>query len=465
MSSRIEGGVGLSASWGELAAGSISHEGLPSLHGRSVLVSTVERLASAAALIQLDGLARRIVLCPAGLSAETLSFVASTAEADTLVTDIAEAGDAALDPDQQASGGLRPQFERLVLHPCPPSGVASLPAQTFTEWILLTSGTTGRPKLVQHTLRSLTGAVDCSTAAPQSMVWSTFYDILRYGGLQIFLRAALTGTPLVVPGSSEPLDDFLRRAGAARVTHISGTPSHWRRALLSPAADCLAPEYVRLSGEIADQAILNQLKSQYPEARVSHAFASTEAGVAFAVNDGCMGFAERVLTDTPKVEMKVEEDTLRVRSGRTASGYLASGDAGGGDGAGVPELRDGDGFVDTGDAVELRAGRYYFVGRRDGAINVGGLKVHPEEIEMVLNRHTQVSMSLVRAKKSAIMGTLVVADVVLTAESNGDNPQALQRDVLQFCRGQLAPYKVPAVINIVPRLAIAETGKLVRQNA
>ena len=58
-------------------------------------------------------------------------------------------------------------------------------------------------------------------------------------------------------------------------------------------------------------------------------------------------------------------------------------------------------------------GRYYFAGREDGTINVGGLKVHPEEVEAVINRHPQVSMSLVRTKKSPITGAIVIADVVL----------------------------------------------------
>ena len=53
-------------------------------------------------------------------------------------------------------------------------------------------------------------------------------------------------------------------------------------------------------------------------------------------------------------------------------------------------LTDADGFVDTGDMVELRGDRYYFVGRRGGIINIGGLKVHPEEIEAVINRHPAV---------------------------------------------------------------------------
>src|SRR5439155_669010 len=80
-------------------------------------------------------------------------------------------------------------------------------------------------------------------------------------------------------------------------------------------------------------------------------------------------------------------------------------------------LVDADGFVDTADMLERRGDRYYFVGRRDGIINVGGQKVHPEEVEAIINGHPRVRMSLVRTRKSPITGALVVADVVLNAEA------------------------------------------------
>ncbi len=206
----------------------------------------------------------------------------------------------------------------------------------------------------------------------------------------------------------ESAPEFLARAGALGVTHILGTPSHWRRALMSSAANAITPQYVRLSGEIADQAILNNLREQYPHATIAHAFASTEAGVAFVVEDGMMGLPFESLMHTPGVEMKVEDGTLRVRSYRAANRYL---------GADAPALKDAEGFVDTGDAMELRDGRFYFVGRRDGIINVGGFKVHPEEVEAVINRYPEVSMSLVRSRKSPITGAIVIADVVLRTSS------------------------------------------------
>jgi acyl-coenzyme A synthetase/AMP-(fatty) acid ligase len=287
-------------------------------------------------------------------------------------------------------------------------------------------------------------------------VWSTFYDIRRYGGLQIFLRAVLTGSSLVLSSAQESTTDFLTRAGAHGVTHISGTPSHWRHALMSPSAHMITPQYVRLSGEIADQAILNHLQSSYPQARVAHAFASTEAGVAFDVTDGLAGFPQKTLANIPGVDMRVEDGSLRIRSSRTAARYL---------GHQSQAITDAEGFVDTGDMLELRNDRYYFVGRRDGVINVGGLKVHPEEVEAVINRHPDVQMSLVRSRKNPITGALVVADVVLKTDGPKERTWELQHDILLLCRNELSSHKVPAKINFVPALAVAETGKLVRGHA
>jgi acyl-coenzyme A synthetase/AMP-(fatty) acid ligase len=416
------------------------------VRGCSVVLATIDPFTAASALIQLDGVARRIVLCPPDLSPEHLSFVADTAEADVILTDQPEL--ASIDPRVEL---ILPGRQKTT------AGGLDLHSPIQTEWVLLTSGTTGRPKLVVHTLASLAGAIKLADPVPAPVVWSTFYDIRRYGGLQIFLRAALTGASLVLPGAQESTADFLARAGSCGVTHISGTPSHWRSALMSPFAAAIVPAYVRLSGEIADQAILNQLQSQYPEAKIVHAFASTEAGLAFEVSDRQMGIPVDTIGATPNVEMKVEQGSLRVRSARTASRYLGDENR---------PLKDADGFVDTGDLLDLRDCRYYFVGRRDGTINVGGLKVHPEEVEAVINRHPAVGVSLVKTKKNPITGALVVADVVLRSPLSVDRTaHALQSEILRFCRGELANYKVPVAINFVPALAVAKTGKLMRPHA
>jgi len=443
LSTRIMAGLDAKATWGELVHGSILEDRPIDLRGQSVLLATSGQFRAAAALIELDGVARRVVLYPSDLSREHLPYIAKTAETNIIVTDQPEIASMF---DGIGSVILCGQSINLI------EAVRDSPRKT--EWVLLTSGTTGRPKLALHTLASLADSAWHTDPASGSIVWSTFYDMRRYGGLHIFLHAALTGTSLVLSSAQESTADFLARAGAHGVTHISGTPSHWRRALMSSSADRIAPEYIRMSGEIVDQAILNQVKLQYPHARVAHTFASTEAGVGFYVDDGLMGFPPQLLTQNPRVEMKVQDGTLRIRSTRTASRYL---------GADSPALKEADGFVDTGDTVELRQGRFYFTGRRDGVINVGGHKVHPEEVEAVINRHPVVAMSLVKAKKNPITGALVIADVVL--KTSGEGSESPQQDILRYCRTELDPHKVPIAINIVSMLAIGDSGKLVRRNA
>ena len=431
----------------DLVAGSALYGRGDELCGRSVLVTTTNQFTTASALIELDGVARRIVLCPSDLPLEHLPYVIDSAKVDAIVSDRATF----------ALGGSR----HLIFCPCSREvapGNFDRPVQHKTEWILLTSGTTGLPKLVVHTLASLAGAIEIDVQSAGPIVWSTFYDIRRYVGLQIFLRATLMGKSQVVTSAQESTSDFLARAASHGVTHISGTPSQWRRAMMSPAAHLIAPKYIRLSGEIVDQGILNRLRSMYPQARIVHAFASTEAGVAFEVTDAVAGFPAVAIEHTPDVEMKIEVGSLRVRSTRTANCYL---------GDRPPVLKDAEGFVDTGDLIELRDGRYYFVGRRDGVINVGGLKVHPEEVEAVINRHPEVQMSLVRTKRNPITGALVVADVVLKTapESAHRDVDALQGDILLLCREALSSHKVPTAINFIPALAVAESGKLIRRYA
>src|SRR5205085_11067601 len=112
----------------------------------------------------------------------------------------------------------------------------------------------------------------------------------------------------------------------------------WRKLLMSGAAANFLPGYVRLSGEIADQAVLDGLARAFPYASIGHAYASTEAGVGFAVDDGREGFPANLIgRNRDGVEMKVANGSLRIRSCRTALAYI---------GPDAPPLADAEGFVD-----------------------------------------------------------------------------------------------------------------------
>jgi acyl-CoA synthetase (AMP-forming)/AMP-acid ligase II len=417
---------------------------LGELSGRSVLVSMSGQLMAALAMIELDGIARRMLLCPPDLNPDHVSALIDDAGIDAIVTD---------EPLRWSDACIY----LIIGARLPERSSKVAKTERATEWLMLTSGTSGIPKIVGHTLEGLCGAIVADGPARGTPpVWATFYDIRRYGGLQIFLRAIIGGGSMVLSQSGEALADHVARLAARGVTHISGTPSHWRKLLMSGSAAGFTPRYVRISGEIADQAVLDGLAQAFPDASVGHAYASTEAGVGFAVNDGREGFpASLIGPNKDGVEMKVVDGSLRIRSKRAAHSYV---------GKRTAALTDAEGFVDTGDMVELRDDRYYFVGRRGGIINIGGLKVHPEEIEAVINRHAEVRMSRAKSRRSPITGSIVVADVILTAGS-AERAKEIREEILTSCRASLASHKVPAVIRFVEALDVTPAGKLARSDA
>jgi acyl-coenzyme A synthetase/AMP-(fatty) acid ligase len=447
-------GAAASVCLGRLLGGTSLGGRAAELAGRSVLIATRDHFSAALALIELDGIARRLIVCTPDLPSEYLPGVITKSGADAIVSDHDRADDGLGIPLRVRCGGVvTPRPSEFL--------IANSQFRIATEWLLLTSGTTGAPKMLAHSFDSLTAAIgngrDGQNGQDAGVVWGTFYDIRRYGGLQILFRAVLGRGSFVLSGAGEPMGAYLARLGAHGATHVSGTPSHWRRALMSPAARAIAPRYVRLSGEIADQGILNALQSFYPQASVGHAFASTEAGVGFEVHDGLEGFPASMIGTSGDVHIKVDDGSLRIRSGRKAVRYV---------GEDPSTLTDDDGFVDTGDMVERRGDRYYFLGRRNGVINVGGLKVYPEEVEAAINRHPAVRMSVVRSSRSPITGSLVAADVVLKEEPDpggaGGGIMDFRRGILQICHDSLAPYKIPATIRFVPAIEMAAAGKLAR---
>jgi len=295
----------------DLAGGTSLGGRLEELTGKSVLVATGSQLTTALALIELDGIARRLTILPPDADPEHFAAIVAGADIDAVVVGQTSAASTTLD------------LPIRVVCAAEITAAGQLPVpMRETEWVMLTSGTTGAPKMVVHTLAGLSAAFRGRPVVDDA-VWGTFYDIRRYGGLQIFLRAVLGGVSMILSSAGETIGEHLERLGRHGVTHLLGTPTHWRRALMSPAIRNISPRYVRLSGEIADQAILDGLRSAFPQAVVSHAYASTEAGVTFEVRDGLAGFpAEFVERVRDGVEMKVLQDSLRIRSPRAASRYL-----------------------------------------------------------------------------------------------------------------------------------------------
>jgi acyl-CoA synthetase (AMP-forming)/AMP-acid ligase II len=328
--------------------------------------------------------------------------------------------------------------------------------------ILFTSGTSGRPKPATHVWRTLSAAVNRDPKYAGRR-WLLAYEPTSFAGIQVWLQALLTGGSLIILDSREPAA-AAERLVEEKVEFASATPSFWRLLLLSVDAEKLSPAslgQITLGGEPVDQPILDALRAIFPRTRITHIYASTEMGVCFSVSDGRAGFPASYLADPKQpVGLRISDaGELEVRSPRAMLGYLPESIASG------PIAADQENrfhWFATGDLVERRDDRIYFVGRKSETINVGGMKVYPHDVEQCIRMVPGVQEVRVHAVPSSITGQIVGADI---QPASGANLYELQQQVIGLCRKRLARHQVPTSIKFCERLPLSESGKVLRGEA
>lgn len=381
-------------------------------------------------LLALDGFCESLLLLPASLEEPVCADLASRTGSAWLYAD-------------------------RYLQPAPfddAPAATELPAASRdgdTQWLLATSGTTGTPKIIIHTLSSLCRTVKHNHVRGAEFVWGLIYDPCRFAGLQVVLQSLLGGSCLVVPDAAG-FDAEIDALVTGQINALSATPSQWRKMLMDRRILACPLKQITLGGEIADQTLLNSLQRAFPTARIVHIYASTEAGVGFAVTDGLAGFPAAWLdAGYAGIELRIgESHCLQLKSQIMAGGEE------------IASRLDPDGFLDSGDLVRLEGGRVLFLGRASGAINVGGNKVHPEDVEAVLRQVEGVNEVRVLGRKNSIIGELVVAEVVAGAAIEWGG---LRKRILEHCREHLPSYKVPTMLRCVDALPTTSAGKMRRR--
>ncbi|MEX0333111.1 AMP-binding protein [Vibrio tubiashii] len=325
--------------------------------------------------------------------------------------------------------------------------------RTANGYILATSGTTGTPKLASYSLTALTATAQKNIERGQEFVWGLTYDINRFAGLQVYLQAVVAGSTLVIPPKNEPIDSLVQLYVNKHVNCLSATPSFWRKVLMVPTHKSIPLRRITLGGEISNQSILTALSKSFPDTNIIHIYASTEAGVGFAVKDKQEGFPTHLLAESSSLpcKLKVEGGLLWIKSLHGCSKFVK----------GELELDCG-GFINTGDLVEVKGERVLFLGRDSGSINVGGNKVMPEKVESALEGSPFISMAKVFAKKNPVLGALVSAEIVTTEQGQALSSKELKAELISFCRDKLAAFEIPAMFKRVDVIETNATGKKIR---
>ncbi|MFN2588983.1 MAG: class I adenylate-forming enzyme family protein [Actinomycetota bacterium] len=305
---------------------------------------------------------------------------------------------------------------------------------------VVTSGTTGVPKLVPHTLDSL-GTVRGISGPPRT--WLCPYAAGTYAWYQCAALWLFVKGQDVVPVDPAAADGWPGIARRWGVNAISATPTFWRRTFLTAGEDELREvplTQVSLGGEPVPQSLLDRLRRLYPEARLTHIYASSEAGACIVVSDGRAGFPLSWVGSTGSngVEIRVEDGRLLVRSPWANTASRNS-------------------WIETGDAVRVAGDRVEIVGRDTGSIvNVGGAKVSTAEVAAVLLEHPKVAWCRVFPKRSPIVGELPVAEVALAFGASAD-----EDELLTWCRDRLPEVALPRKITFedeIPATSALKSG-------
>lgn len=395
--------------------------------GRSIAICTDEIAQALKWLVALDGAAANVLLLGYNLDANLALSLAQEAGCDLILTPrddiLACAGEITIASSLDALKATAPDCQI---------------APSSTTWTLTTSGTTGRPKLIEHTLESLTRTTKIDHARGAGQVWAMLYDYTRFAGLQVLLQALLSGAELIAPPIDEPLQDRVAFFLQCQCTHLSCTPTLWRKLLMVPDFADLPLRQATLGGEIADDRVLAAIHEHFPEARVAHIYASTEAGVGFSVSDRRAGFPVSFLDSREAgVGLRLSSDNVLEIQTELAGEW-----------------------INTQDRVQLTGDRVLFLGRDNGTINVGGNKVHPEEVEFALLEHVDVLAVRIFGRENPIVGSVVCAQVQVSPKFKEAGGVAFE--LRQFLTDRLPRHKIPAVFEVVDAIEVTSAGKIER---
>ena len=121
-----------------------------------------------------------------------------------------------------------------------------------------------------------------------------------------------------------------------------------------------------------------------------------------------------------------------------------------------------DGFFNTGDKASIDDNGYIsIVGRSKDLIICGGLNVYPKEVEMVIDDISEIKESAIIGAPDADFGEVVVA-IIVVEDSYSLDKKFIEKKVINYCKTQLANFKIPKrvdVVNSLPRNAMGKVQK------
>lgn len=315
--------------------------------------------------------------------------------------------------------------------------------------LLETSGSSGKPKQVWHSMATLTQGVRLSPRH-RSAVWGLTYPVDHLAGMQVLFQALLNTAPLVHLYRASHADVHYAIDKFA-ISHLSCTPTFLRMLL---ADSHIHPSLQRLTsgGERLDSHSLHSVSRMFPNARLTNIYASTEVGALLVSHDDGFVIPEHLVSKVRILDgelwlhenLKVENRLRHVDSSATEPG------------------RDSVAFWPTGDQVEVISEwpfKIRFLSRSHEGFNVAGYRVDPVRLETIARTHPSVADARFYGIPNSITEHLVACELVA---SEGSTP--LENSEWQaWLRPQVARHELPRIVRWVATIDTTDSGKVRRQ--
>ncbi len=337
-----------------------------------------------------------------------------------------------------------------------------------------TGGTTGTPKaaiglhrnLVANTIQFITW---CNLVSGQETVLAVIPLFHVYGMVLALCLGIKLGARIVFLDNPRDMGKLVETMEKQKITFFPAVPTLYQAISQQISASGLSPNFHSLKACISGSAPLSPaVKDQFESltgAKLMEGYGLSEAPTDTHCNpllgDNRAGSIGLPLPDVECKVVNMEDDScivpigesgeLLIRGPQLMQSYYQNEDES------TRTLKGG--WLHTGDIVRMDPdGYFYIVDRKKSLIKVSSFQVWPNEVEQVLVSHPSIKEAVVGGVPDPTRGEKVIAWVVLK-----DNVVKNEKEIRNWCKQNLAPYKIPSEIYFLQSLPRTTVGKILRR--
>ncbi len=320
-----------------------------------------------------------------------------------------------------------------------PRSISSLPSINPNDIFLgaLSSGSTGAPKLIWRDHQSWSRGFPIQSKVFNISSSDTLYlvsSLVYTANLNACLHLFSEGGTVVIAANSLPRT-WIRDMISHQVSAIFMVPANYRVLVKNVKEPLSVITSIVTAGAKADRQTVQHLMNSFPKARICEYYGASELGhVSYATGEELLQYPDSVGKAFPGVTLTIEDELIWVQSPYLAPNYS-------------PKATVGDlGLLD-------KKGYLHLLGRKNGIINAGGIKVIPEQVERILLQCPGIAEVAVGGMDDPIRGQKVYAWVV---KNQADLKSSA---IIDFCQKKMRHHYCPSKIIFIDEIPVNKNGK------